>query len=171
MRLRDNVRYFQEEDWWLAEVPDIAGGQMTQGQTLEEARHMASDLVTTMLLVRIDAGEELDPPTEGRLPAGWEWVHPDARIEVALMVRSERQKAGLTMQQAAAGWASASPPLSAGKTLRNATRGFPRGRGLPGPQTAPTEKEEPSCHRGFLVEPRIRLELTTCSLRVSCSTN
>jgi antitoxin HicB len=102
MRLRYKVRYFQEDDWWLAEVPDIAGGQMTQGETLEEARHMASDLVTTMLLVRIDAGEELDPPTEGRLPSGWEWVYPDARIEVAMMVRSERQKAGLTMQQAAA---------------------------------------------------------------------
>ena len=102
MRLRYKVRYFQEDDWWLAEVPDIAGGQMTQGETLEEARHMASDLVTTMLLVRIDAGEDLDPPTEGRLPSGWEWVYPDARIEVAMMVRSERQKAGLTMQQAAA---------------------------------------------------------------------
>ena len=102
MRLRYKVRYFQEDDWWLAEVPDIAGGQMTQGETLKEARHMASDLVTTMLLVRIDAGEELDPPTEGRLPSGWEWVYPDARIEVAMMVRSERQKAGLTMQQAAA---------------------------------------------------------------------
>lgn len=102
MRLRYKVRYFQEDDGWLAEVPDIAGGQMTQGETLEEARRMAGDLVTTMLLVRIDAGEELDAPTQGRLPAGWEWVYPDARLEVALMVRSERQKAGLTMQQAAA---------------------------------------------------------------------
>jgi len=102
MRLRYKVRYFQEDDWWLAEVPDIAGGQMTQGETIDEARRMAGDLVTTMLLVRIDAGEELDPPTQGRLPAGWEWVYPDARLEVALMVRSERQKAGLTMQQAAA---------------------------------------------------------------------
>ncbi len=102
MRLRYKVRYFQEDEWWLAEVPDLAGGQMTQGETLEEARYMARDLVTTMLLVRIDAGEELDPPTSGRLPAGWEWVYPDARIEVAMMVRSERQKAGLTMQQAAA---------------------------------------------------------------------
>ncbi len=102
MRLRYKVRYFQEDDGWLAEVPDIAGGQMTQGETLEEARRMAGDLVTTMLLARIDAGEELDLPTKGRLPAGWEWVYPDARIEVALMVRSERQKAGLTMQQAAA---------------------------------------------------------------------
>lgn len=102
MNLRYKVRYFQEDEWWLAEVPDIAGGQMTQGETLEEARRMARDLVTTMLLVRIDAGEELDPPTAGRLPAGWEWVYPDARIEVALMVRAERQKAGLTMQQAAA---------------------------------------------------------------------
>jgi len=57
MRLRYKVRYFQEDDWWLAEVPDIAGGQMTQGETIDEARRMAGDLVTTMLLVRIDAGE------------------------------------------------------------------------------------------------------------------
>ncbi len=41
MRLRYKVRYFQEDDWWLAEVPDIAGGQMTQGETLEEAESIA----------------------------------------------------------------------------------------------------------------------------------
>ena len=102
MRLRYKVRYFQEDDWWLAEVPDIARGQMTQGKTLDEARYMAMDMVTTLLLCRLDAGEELDPPTAGRLPSGWEWVYPSARFEVALMVRSERHKAGLTMQQAAA---------------------------------------------------------------------
>ncbi len=108
MRLRYKARFYEDPDeggeapTWMVEIPDVGGGgTATCGWSLDDARRMASDAVTQILLSRIDAGEELDPPTEGRLPAGWEWVYPDARIEVALMVRSERQKAGLTMQQAA----------------------------------------------------------------------
>lgn len=101
MRLRYKVRYYQEEGWWMAEIPDVARGTVTQGKTLQEARHMARDAVTMLLLSQHSHGEPLDAPSEGDLPQGWEWVYPGARLELAWMIRRERKSAGLTMQQAA----------------------------------------------------------------------
>lgn len=107
MRLRYKVRYSEEpnnEDApdWIAEIPDVGGaGIASCGTSLAHARAMARDAVTQVLLSRIEAGEEPDPPTEGRLPAGWEWVYPDVRVEVAYTIRKERKKHGLTMKEAA----------------------------------------------------------------------
>ncbi len=101
MQLRYKVRYFEEDEWWIAEIPDVARGTVTQGKTLEEARRMARDAVTQLLLSQHSHGEEVDPPTAGRLRSGWEWVHPDPRVELAWQIRRERQRAGLSMEHAA----------------------------------------------------------------------
>ena len=102
--MRYKVRYYFEDQgdgspgWWMAEVPDLAGGQVTQGRTLAEARYMARDMVTLMQ-------EEGEPPAEeGGLPAegGWEWVTAfEAGGRIAGMIRAERKAAGMTMKQAA----------------------------------------------------------------------
>ncbi len=102
MRLRYRVRYYEEDGGWLAEIPDVGGGGiMTQGDTGDEVRAMAVDAVTQVLLARIDAGQEPDPPTRGRLEPGWEWVYPELRVETAMEIRQLRKRSGLTMQSAA----------------------------------------------------------------------
>lgn len=107
MRLRYKVRYYEELNDegaapWIAEIPDVGGGGIaTCGTSPEDVRHMARDAVTQVLLARLEAGREPDPPTEGSLPAGWEWVSPDARVELAYTIRQERKKRGLTMKEAA----------------------------------------------------------------------
>lgn len=103
--MRYKVRYYFEDQgdgspgWWMAELPDLAGGQVTQGRTLAEARYRARDLVTLM-------HEEKPPAQEGELPSGgdgtWEWVQPfEAGGKIAEMIRAERKAAGMTMRQAA----------------------------------------------------------------------
>jgi len=103
--MRYNVRFYHEDGVWYAHVPHVGGkdGTLTCGDTRQEARRMARDAVTGMLLAAMDLGQEPDAPTVGDLPLGeeWEWVYPDIRIEVALAIRWERKKAGLTMQDSA----------------------------------------------------------------------
>ena len=82
--MRYKVKFFEEDARWLAEIPDVGGGMVTQGKTLEETREMARDAVTRTLLARRDLGQKPDPPTRGALPASWEWVYPDARVKVAM---------------------------------------------------------------------------------------
>ncbi|GMU50984.1 MAG: hypothetical protein AMXMBFR33_01300 [Candidatus Xenobia bacterium] len=102
MRLRYRARFYQEDGWWLVQIPDVGGaGLATQGETLEEARENAVDAVTQVLLSRVDEGAEPDPPTRGRLEAGWEWVYPELRVETAIEIRQMRKAAGLTMASAA----------------------------------------------------------------------
>jgi predicted RNase H-like HicB family nuclease/DNA-binding XRE family transcriptional regulator len=101
MRLRYRVRYYEEEGWWMAEIPDVARGTATQGRTPQKVRHMARDAVTMLLFSQHSHGEPLEPPSSGDLPEGWKWVYPEARVELAWMIRQERKSVGLTMQQAA----------------------------------------------------------------------
>ncbi|MHB2015332.1 MAG: helix-turn-helix transcriptional regulator [Candidatus Xenobia bacterium] len=102
MRLRYKARYAQEGEWWIAEIAGVGGGGLaTQGKNLAEARAMAADAITQVLLSRLESGEEPDPAASGKLEAGWEWVYPDIRVETALLIRQMRKERRLTMQQAA----------------------------------------------------------------------
>jgi antitoxin HicB len=101
VRLRYKVKYSQEGEWWLADLPDLGGGGVvTQGKDLAEAREMAVDAVTQVLLSRVQTGEPLDAPSL-KLEEGWEWVYPDIRVETAMLIRQMRKDRGFTMQQGA----------------------------------------------------------------------
>lgn len=96
------VRYVEaEEGGWLAEVLACGkGGFTTQGETLEDARQMARDAVTEVLLADFDNGIPFAPTPD--LPPGYEWVYPFAQAWMSIAIRQQRKAAGLTLEAAAA---------------------------------------------------------------------
>lgn len=98
--MRFATRFFQEGEWWLAEVPAFRGAT-TQGKTLVEARQMAVDLIRLHVEDRWETGQEVR--SERTLPEGegWEWVELPLRVLTAIQIRRERQRRKMTMQQAA----------------------------------------------------------------------
>lgn len=102
--MRYPVKFVQDGKWWVAEIPGVGGGSgiATQGETLDEAREMASDAIVGVQFVRLKDGLTLELPAE-KIPRGkgWEWVQIPLTMEVALRIRAERKQQGLTMQAAA----------------------------------------------------------------------
>ncbi len=106
-RIRYPARFYRdpedEQARIVVEFPDLGGaGISTVGDTLEEARANAIEALTVYLEGSFERGFELDPLSR-RLPAGegWQWVHPETAVEVPLLVRRLRKKAGLTQKEAA----------------------------------------------------------------------
>ena len=98
------VRMYKSGKWWIADIPEVGGGEgiATQGRTLDEAREMALDAIITVLSSRVKDGAPLDVQ-KGPFTTGpeWERIHVPLRAELALIVRQARLESGVTMQQAA----------------------------------------------------------------------
>jgi len=92
MRLAGRVR--KEGTLWLAEVPILDA--MTQGRTRREAFRMIVDIVETMADTR---GFEVQvyPGSQGRFQIGT----PDAAALVAVLLRRQREKRGLSLSEVA----------------------------------------------------------------------
>jgi len=92
MRLTGCVR--KEGTLWLAEVPILDA--MTQGRTRRETFRMIADLVETMADTR---GFEVQvyPGSQGRFEIGT----PDAAALVAVLLRRQREKRGLSLSEVA----------------------------------------------------------------------
>jgi predicted RNase H-like HicB family nuclease/DNA-binding XRE family transcriptional regulator len=103
--IRYAVKYTADETGgFLATVPAFGHSGVTQGETLDEAREMASDLVTCLLVSYVLDHNRDAPECPAKLPSGknWEWVYPEAKTTVAIAIRTRRRKLGLSMDQAAA---------------------------------------------------------------------
>ncbi len=87
-------RIWKEGRLWLVEVPMLDA--MTQGRTRPEAFHMVADLVATMSDKK---GFEVRvyPGLKGRFEIGT----PDAAALVAVMLRRQRDKHGLSLSEVA----------------------------------------------------------------------
>ena len=93
-------RFYQEEGWWLACCPDL--DRITQGHDYEEAAKMAGDLLVCMLGDTWGEGQDIavseSHPDE---PGEWRLVGVPIRPYVAMLIRRERKRRHLTMQQVA----------------------------------------------------------------------
>ncbi len=101
--IRFAARYYEEDGGWIAEVPALGSGAVTQGGTLEEAREMASEMVSLLLESLVwDHGREGKhlPANDTELPKGYEWICPDPKTLAAISIRGMRKAAGLTMAEA-----------------------------------------------------------------------
>jgi DNA-binding XRE family transcriptional regulator len=92
MRLAGRV--WKEGRHWLAEVPMLDA--LTQGRTRAEARRMLADLVVTMADTSGFALEVI-PGVGGAL----EVATPDAAALVAVLLRRQREKHGLSLAEVA----------------------------------------------------------------------
>ena len=95
--------YLGEDGWYMAEVPALKPA-MTQGQSPEEIRMMASELVGALLAHRVWGKMPGPvPPNDEKLPRGegWDWVYPPTTTVMAIEIRQLRDAAGLSMAEAA----------------------------------------------------------------------
>jgi len=97
------AHFTREDDGWVVEIPEAGGGGIaTQGDTLEEAREMARDAVTEVLLAQLDQDQALsNGPNKLPKGLGWEWVLPYQTAWTAIQVLQARKSKGLTIAQAA----------------------------------------------------------------------
>ena len=92
--MRFEGRIWKDGNHWLVEVPEL--GAMTQGRTRDEAYEMIKDLVETM------ANEPTFEVTVHRSSAdGFEISANDVKILVALLLRRQREKHGVSLAEAA----------------------------------------------------------------------
>lgn len=93
--MRFEGQVFEDDGFWLVEVPALHA--MTQGTTREEALEMIRDLIETMA---DEPGFEAQvyERSEGEFELGANV----ARTLVALLLRRQREKEGLTLADAAA---------------------------------------------------------------------
>lgn len=101
--IRYAAQYKVEPDGgFLVLVPSLGPEGITQGDNLEEAREMASDLVSCILTSAVLDHDKADIHLgDSKLPEGFEWVYPEQKVVAAISVRSMRKAAGLSMQEAA----------------------------------------------------------------------
>lgn len=106
------MRFFPGEKHWLAYSPDFDG--TTQGETLEEARQLATDWLTNHLEDTWSEGQELPAklltpetavlPPEQKGTTGDQWIQVEIppKAVFALTIKRERIKRGKTLRSAAA---------------------------------------------------------------------
>jgi hypothetical protein len=113
--MRFEGRIKKDGKYWLAEVP--AFDATTQGRTKREAYEMAKDLIETMANVR---GFEVTVFPTGK--ATFELGANRTRVLVALLLRRQRERRGLTLADAAE---------RLGQRSRNAYARYEQGRAVP----------------------------------------
>jgi predicted RNase H-like HicB family nuclease len=113
--MRFEGRVSRDGKWWLAEVPILDA--MTQGKTKDEAFAMAGDLVESLV------GREGFKVTIDRLP-GDRFVlgANDTGALIALLLRRQRQRAGLSLAKVS---------RAMGARSRNAYARYERGTSVP----------------------------------------
>jgi predicted RNase H-like HicB family nuclease len=92
--MRFEGRIWKDGKHWLVEVPEL--GAMTQGRSRDEAYEMIKDLVETMA----DEPEfevTVHPCSEDRFEIGAN----DVKTLVALLLRRQREKRGISLAEAA----------------------------------------------------------------------
>ncbi len=92
--MRFHGKLYRDGKFWLAEVPILDA--MTQGRTRREAIAMVRDLLET-LVDRPGFSAEVHPGKHG----DFEISSSDTRAMVALLLRRQRQRSGLSIAEAA----------------------------------------------------------------------
>ena len=113
--MRLEGRIWKDGKHWLVEVPAL--NAMTQGSTKRDGYRMLKDLVETMVDV-VGFEARVYPKSEDRLELG----SNDVRLLVALLLRRQREKRGITLAEAA---------RRLDQKSRNAYARYEQGRAVP----------------------------------------
>jgi antitoxin HicB len=89
------AHFFQtgDEPGWNVRIPWLDGreeGAVTCGDTLEEARQMASELVDTWISIHLENGNPIPTAPVREPEPGWEIVSPGYRMSWCLALRELR---------------------------------------------------------------------------------
>ncbi len=101
--IRYAAHFVPEDGGYFVEVPSVGTEAVTQGDTLNEAREMASEMVSLLLAEKVYQDCQDLPQSDAKLPRGkgWEWVYPHPRAATAIEIRTLRRGSGLSMDEAA----------------------------------------------------------------------
>jgi antitoxin HicB len=95
------ITHSSEDDTWYVEAaPGIYSGFMTNGDTLEFAKKMASEALTGLLLSFFDHGTEIEIPEMPSEP-DWYLIEPQENVAFAFWLRSRRKASGMTLTEVA----------------------------------------------------------------------
>lgn len=113
--MRFEGRIWKDGKYWLVEIPVLDA--MTQGRTKKEAFEMAADLVETLVDVK-GFTVRVYPLPQDR----FELASDNSRLMVALMLKRQRQRHGLSLAQVARKLKASS---------RNSYARYEQGRSMP----------------------------------------
>jgi antitoxin HicB len=99
MRYPAVFEYDDEERVYNVHFPDI-GGCVTFGDDLDEAKRMASEALTGVLLTLIEKGRDIPTPSALK-GANIHMVEPERTVAFALWLRDQRKRSGMTQTEIA----------------------------------------------------------------------
>ena len=97
--IKYQAKIYKDSDSYSVEFPDLPGC-FSMGETLEEAKLMASEALSLYLEEARNPKWEV-PKAKVRKGRNFYWIRPDSSVAIALMLRQLRLQIGLTQSSAA----------------------------------------------------------------------
>jgi len=96
--IKYQAKIYKDSDAYSVEFPDLPGC-FSSGETLEEAKAMATEALTLYLEEARDPKWDI-PKAKSRKSRGFYWIAPSPEVAIPLMLRKVRQKLSLSQNQA-----------------------------------------------------------------------
>jgi antitoxin HicB len=94
------IRFSKPDNCWYVEAPGFYDGYITCGNTLEEAKTMASEAVSGLLESYLEHGDKFTIPKSGDSPF-WHNIPIEPGLAFALWLRNTRLSRNMTLAEAA----------------------------------------------------------------------
>ena len=94
------IAYSNEDKCWYVTSPEFYSGILTYGDSLEEAKKMASDAASGLIESYLEHGDTFTIPDMPRLP-DWYEIELDPGLSLAIWLRNMRKKHNMTLVEAA----------------------------------------------------------------------
>ena len=94
------ITYSKSDKCWYVESPDFYDGYITYGNTLEEAKAMASEAISGLLESYLEHGDKFTVP-KGGTSSVWHNITIDSGLAFALWLRNARITRNMTLLEAA----------------------------------------------------------------------
>jgi len=94
------IYYSEEDSVWYVEAPGFYEGIMTYGESLEQAKDMASDAITGLIESYIGRQIPVEVPAASDAPDIY-LVEPAPSVSFALWLREKRKASGMTLTDVA----------------------------------------------------------------------
>lgn len=94
------IYYSAEDAVWYVEAPGFYEGIMTYGESVEQAKEMASDAITGLIESYVDRQIPFEIPPFGAAPDTY-LIEPAPSVSFALWLRQKRKASGMTLTDVA----------------------------------------------------------------------